>query len=55
MHNLDKIMAFYEKVKGCKSVELEIGEIWDPEEFKEMLLTLLFEESCALNVGRKQK
>jgi hypothetical protein len=41
MHNLDKIMGIYEKIKGCSSAEIEVGELWDPGEFKEMLTTLM--------------
>ena len=48
MHNLDKIMGIYEKIKGCKSAELEIGELWDPDEFREMLGTLMPESEITV-------
>lgn len=41
MHNLEKIMNLYEKLKGCKSAELEIGELWEPEEFRDTLSALM--------------
>jgi Zn finger protein HypA/HybF involved in hydrogenase expression len=41
MHNLEKIMWVYEKVKGKKEALVEVGEMWEPEEFKETLRVLL--------------